>query len=83
MTDTAASQARCPKCNNAMIYVTSIPFRSMHRTTFVCYSCRQTKTYVLPLSMAEAYAAGGGSNASADKFSNASALPTTTASEPL
>src|SRR5258708_13936269 len=59
MTDLPTSQACCPKCRNIMTYVTSIPFRSMLRTTFVCYTCRQTRNYVLSPAMAQAYAPGG------------------------
>ena len=43
-----------------MIYVTAMPHptaRQMRRTTFVCYTCRQTRSYMLSLLMADAYAA--------------------------
>jgi hypothetical protein len=53
-------KAPCPKCRNDMIYVTAMPHKTapqMQQTTFVCYSCNQTKTYMLSTAMAEAYAA--------------------------
>ena len=59
MTDQAAS-ALCPKCHSEMRYVTAMPHPmapEMQRTTFVCYSCNQTRTYVLSSAMAGAYAA--------------------------
>jgi hypothetical protein len=43
-----------------MVYVTAMPHptaRHMRRTTFVCYTCRQTRTYMLSTLMADAYAA--------------------------
>jgi len=43
-----------------MIYVTAMPHRTVHemrRTTFVCYTCRQTRNYTLAALMADAYAA--------------------------
>ncbi len=52
--------AHCPKCRSEMIYVTHLPHahaRQMQRTTFVCYTCKQTRNYVLTLEMAAAYAA--------------------------
>jgi hypothetical protein len=42
-----------------MVYFTSIPHRGMQRTTFVCYTCRQTRSYMLSAAMADDYAAGG------------------------
>ncbi len=62
MTGQQQSTARCPKCRNEMIYVTAMPHRTapqMLRTTFVCYSCNQTRTYMLSAAMAAAYAAVG------------------------
>jgi hypothetical protein len=47
-----------------MIYVTAMPHRTVHemrRTTFVCYTCRQTRNYMLSALMADAYAAASGS----------------------
>lgn len=41
-----------------MVYVTAIPHRGMQRTTFVCYTCKQTRSYILSAAMAEGYAAG-------------------------
>ena len=51
--------AACPKCQSRMIYVTAIPHPQapqMHRTTFVCYPCNQTRSYSLSAAMAAAYA---------------------------
>ena len=56
MTDQAAS-ALCPKCHSEMRYVTAMPHPKapeMQRTTFVCYSCNQTRTYVLSSAIAGA-----------------------------
>jgi len=42
-----------------MIYVTAVPHAarpSMLRTTFVCYTCNQTRNYMLSAAMAGAYA---------------------------
>jgi hypothetical protein len=52
--------APCPKCQTEMIYVTTTrhPIAPrMQRTTFVCYTCNQTRSYSLSPAMAEAYAA--------------------------
>jgi len=41
-----------------------MPHRTVHemrRTTFVCYTCRQTRNYMLSALMADAYAAASGS----------------------
>ena len=60
-----ATQAICHKCRSAMIYVTAMPHptaRQMRRTTFVCYTCRQTRSYMLSLLMADAYAAASPSD---------------------
>jgi hypothetical protein len=43
-----------------MSYVTAMPHptaRQMRRTTFVCYTCGQTRNYMLSALMADAYAA--------------------------
>jgi len=43
-----------------MSYVTAIPHMAntqMLRTTFVCYHCNQTKTYMLSAAMAKSYTA--------------------------
>jgi RNase P subunit RPR2 len=64
MTMDQPPKALCPKCHNAMIYVTAMPHRTAHemrRTTFVCYTCRQTRNYMLSALMADAYAAASGS----------------------
>jgi len=64
MTMDQPPKALCPKCRNAMIYVTAMPHRTAHemrRTTFVCYTCRQTRNYMLSALMADAYAAACGS----------------------
>ena len=62
MTD-QATQAQCHKCKNVMVYVTAMPHptaQHMRRTTFVCYTCHQTRTYMLSSLMADAYAAVSG-----------------------
>lgn len=59
MTDRPTS-AFCPKCQIEMRYVTAMPHPKapeMQRTTFVCYTCNQTRTYVLSSAMAGVYAA--------------------------
>jgi hypothetical protein len=46
-----------------MIYVTAMPHptaRQMRRTTFVCYTCHQTRNYMLTALMADSYAAASG-----------------------
>jgi hypothetical protein len=46
-----------------MVYVTAVPHptaRHMRRTTFVCYRCHQTRSYMLSSFMADAYAAAYG-----------------------
>jgi hypothetical protein len=52
--------ALCPKCREALVYVTSVPHPkspAMQRTTFVCRPCNRTWSYTLAPAMAEAYAA--------------------------
>lgn len=52
-----AHTANCPKCRNAMVYVAVTPHPvvpHMQRTTFVCYACNQTRTYMLPVTEAVA-----------------------------
>jgi RNase P subunit RPR2 len=52
--------AACPKCKTELIYVTAVPHRhspDMHRTTFICYGCNQTRSYTLSAAMADGYAA--------------------------
>ncbi len=65
MSDEQETTARCPKCGEQLIYVTSVPHPrspAMQRTTFVCYPCNRTWSYALTPAMATAYAA-----ANADK----------------
>jgi DNA-directed RNA polymerase subunit M/transcription elongation factor TFIIS len=53
-------KAACPKCGNDMIYVAAMPHRAapqMQRTTFVCYTCNRTRSYMLSAEMSAAYAA--------------------------
>lgn len=48
----------CPKCGYDMIYVTAMRHPAAHnmqRTTFVCFTCNQTRTYMLPVAMAGDY----------------------------
>jgi hypothetical protein len=63
MASDQTTQAQCQKCRSAMVYVTAMPHptaRTMRRTTFVCYTCRETRTYMLSSFMADAYAAVSG-----------------------
>ncbi len=51
--------APCPNCHTEMIYITHLPHRlapQMQQTTFVCYTCNQTRSYALSMEMAVAYA---------------------------
>ena len=60
--------ANCPKCRAEMMYVTHLPHAQapqMQRTTFVCYSCNRTRSYMLSAEMAAAYAGTGASPAEA------------------
>ena len=46
----------CPKCGTVMtdVAITRHPVvPHMKRHTFACYSCNQTRTYVLPMPVAE------------------------------
>lgn len=59
MTDIQPMKAECPKCRNGMIYVTAIAHQAapdMRRTTFVCYTCNRTRSYMLSAEMADGYA---------------------------
>lgn len=43
--------AHCPQCRTAMVHVAVTPHpvvRTMQRNTFVCYTCKRTRTYMLP-----------------------------------
>ena len=45
------SEAMCPQCRTAMVHVAVTPHpvvRNMQRNTYVCYSCKRTRTYMLP-----------------------------------
>lgn len=45
------AEAICPQCRTGMVHVAVTPHpvvRNMQRNTFVCYSCRRTRTYMLP-----------------------------------
>jgi uncharacterized CHY-type Zn-finger protein len=42
--------APCPRCHTEMIYVAALPHSkslTMRKTTFVCYVCKQTRSYAL------------------------------------
>lgn len=61
MSPDQTTKAPCPKCHNDMIYVTALPHRTAHqmmRATFACYTCNQTRNYMLSAEMAESYAGG-------------------------
>lgn len=43
--------AVCPQCRTEMVHVAVTPHpvvRNMQRNTFVCYTCKRTRTYMLP-----------------------------------
>jgi hypothetical protein len=43
--------AICPQCRTAMVHVAVTPHpvvRNMQRNTYVCYTCKRTRTYMLP-----------------------------------
>jgi hypothetical protein len=47
----------CPKCRIGMVHVAVTPHpvvTHMQRTTFVCYTCNQTRTYMLPVAQESA-----------------------------
>jgi hypothetical protein len=55
--DASLDTAICPKCHGAMVHVAVTPHPmvpTMQRTTFVCYRCNQTRTYMLPVPMVAA-----------------------------
>ena len=46
-----AHSADCPKCRGTMTHVAVTPHPvvpRMQRTTFICYGCNETRTYMLP-----------------------------------
>lgn len=49
--DTTENTAHCPQCRTVMVHVAVTPHpvvRTMQRNTFVCYTCKRTRTYMLP-----------------------------------
>jgi hypothetical protein len=51
-TSPAAQPTPCPKCRSGMVDVAVTPhplIPQMRRHTFVCYTCNQTRTYMLPV----------------------------------
>ena len=47
----ADPDAICPQCRTAMVHVALTPHsvvRNMQRNTYVCYTCKRTRTYMLP-----------------------------------
>ena len=49
--DSKENTAVCPQFRTEMVHVTVTPHpvvRNMQRNTFVCYSCKRTRTYMLP-----------------------------------
>ena len=49
--DPKDTTAMCPQCRTEMVHVAVTPHpvvRNMQRNTFVCYSCKRTRTYMLP-----------------------------------
>jgi predicted RNA-binding Zn-ribbon protein involved in translation (DUF1610 family) len=51
MLDIDATTAPCPKCGTTMVLAAITPHpiaTSMRRHTFLCTTCNQTKTYMLP-----------------------------------
>jgi hypothetical protein len=50
-TETYDTDAICPQCRTVMVHVAITPHpvvRNMQRNTYVCYSCKRTRTYMLP-----------------------------------
>jgi predicted RNA-binding Zn-ribbon protein involved in translation (DUF1610 family) len=48
-----ATSAPCPKCGTGMLLAAVTPHpiaTQMQRHTFLCTTCNQTKTYMLPIS---------------------------------
>jgi transposase-like protein len=51
MSDAIDTNAICPQCRTSMVHVAVTPHpvvRNMQRNTYVCYSCKRTRTYMLP-----------------------------------
>jgi uncharacterized protein with PIN domain len=49
--DPKDNSAMCPQCRTTMVHVAVTPHpvvRNMQRNTFVCYTCKRTRTYMLP-----------------------------------
>jgi len=49
--DPKDNTAVCPQCRTEMVHVAVTPHpvvHNMHRNTFVCYTCKRTRTYMLP-----------------------------------
>jgi uncharacterized protein with PIN domain len=49
--DLKDNTAMCPQCRTEMVHVAVTPHpvvRNMQRNTFVCYTCKRTRTYMLP-----------------------------------
>ena len=49
--NTEVSLTPCPKCRAGMVHVSITPHPinpGMRRNTFVCRTCNQTRTYMLP-----------------------------------
>ena len=49
--DSKDNTAVCPQCRTEMVHVAVTPHpvvRYMQRNTFVCYTCKRTRTYMLP-----------------------------------
>jgi transposase-like protein len=49
--DPKDNTAMCPQCRTEMVHVAVTPHpvvRHMQRNTFVCYTCKRTRTYMLP-----------------------------------
>ena len=49
--DPKDNTAMCPQCRTEMVHVAVTPHpvvRNMQRNTFVCYTCKRTRTYMLP-----------------------------------
>ena len=49
--DSKDNTAVCPQCRTEMVHVAVTPHpvaRNMQRNAFVCYTCKRTRTYMLP-----------------------------------
>lgn len=51
LSNSVDAEAICSQCRTVMVHVAVTPHpvvRNMQRNTYVCYSCKRTRTYMLP-----------------------------------